>query len=148
MSAIGAARERGAGRRAGDRLLADRRVDDPVVPELLDEADVDAERAAEAALDADVLADQEHGLVAAHLLGTASRSACAIVSRRVAVSGVDIAEQLRGIGVGGVARELDGLVQLAFDVGVDRGGRVLGSCARSRAIGSRSFHAASSSFVR
>ena len=37
--------------------------------ELLGQAEVDAERAAEAALDADVLADQEDGLVAAHLLG-------------------------------------------------------------------------------
>ena len=52
----------------GDHLLADRRIDDSVVTELLRQAEVDAECAAEATLDADVLADQEDGLVAAHLL--------------------------------------------------------------------------------
>ena len=70
MSAIGRMPEHGrADRGAGDRLLADRRVDDPLVAELLDQAEVDAERAAEPSLDADVLADQEDRLVAAHLLG-------------------------------------------------------------------------------
>ena len=70
MSAIGRMPEHGgADRGAGDRLLADRRVDDAVVAELLDQAEVDAEGTAEAALDADVLADQEHALVGAHLLG-------------------------------------------------------------------------------
>ena len=58
-----------ADRGSRDRLLADRRIDDPFVAELLGEPEVDAERAAESALDPDVLADQEDVVVAAHLLG-------------------------------------------------------------------------------
>ena len=56
-----------AHRGAGDHLLADRRVDDAVIAELLRQPEVDAECTAEPTLDADVLADQEDGLVATHL---------------------------------------------------------------------------------
>ena len=44
------------------------RVDDPVTAEVLGKAEIDPESTAEAALDPDVLADQEHRLVAEHLL--------------------------------------------------------------------------------
>ena len=51
--------------RADDRRLRERRVDDAPRPELLLEAERHLERAA---VDADVLADDEHALVALHLL--------------------------------------------------------------------------------
>ena len=59
------ARDRGADRRADDRRLGERRVHHARLAELLEEAVGDLERAAERA---DVLADHEHALVAAHLL--------------------------------------------------------------------------------
>src|SRR5207247_8562020 len=59
------AHDRGAGAAADDRRLGERRVDHAPGPELL----LEAERHLEgAAVDADVLADHEHALVAAHLL--------------------------------------------------------------------------------
>ena len=57
--------DRGADRGADDRVLGQRRVEHPLGAELLHEAVGDLERAAEGA---DVLAEAEHGLVAAHLL--------------------------------------------------------------------------------
>src|SRR5262249_50775191 len=54
--------------RADDGRLRDRRVDDPALAELLDQAVGHLERAA---VDADVLAQQEHALVACHLLAEA-----------------------------------------------------------------------------
>src|SRR5436305_902102 len=56
--------DRRARARADDRRLGQRRVDHAPVPELLLEAERDLERAA---VDADVLADHEHALVAPHL---------------------------------------------------------------------------------
>ena len=48
----------------------ERRIDDPVLAELAEQA---VRREEHAALQADVLAEQDHRLVAAHLLGRASR---------------------------------------------------------------------------
>ena len=59
------AHQRGAGAAADDRGLGERRIDHPPRPELLLESERDLERAA---VDADVLADHEDALVAAHLL--------------------------------------------------------------------------------
>ena len=58
------AHDRGAGAAADDRRLREGRVDDAPGPELLLEAERDLEGSA---VDADVLADHEHALVAAHL---------------------------------------------------------------------------------
>jgi len=58
------AHDRRAGAAADDRRLRERRVDDAPGPELLLEPERDLEGAA---VDADVLADHEHALVAAHL---------------------------------------------------------------------------------
>src|SRR5439155_4379267 len=64
------AHDRGAGAAADDRRLRERRVDHAPRAELL----LEAERHLEgAAVDADVLADHEHALVAAHLLAEAVR---------------------------------------------------------------------------
>ena len=57
--------QRRAGRGADDRVLRDRRVADPLRPELVEQGAGDAERAP---VLADVLAQQEHALVADHLL--------------------------------------------------------------------------------
>ena len=64
------AHDRGAGAAADDRRLGERRVDHAPRAELLLEAERDLEGAA---VDADVLADHEHALVAAHLLAEAVR---------------------------------------------------------------------------
>src|SRR4051794_25241865 len=64
------AHDRGAGAAADDRRLRERRVDHAPRAELLLEAERDLEGAA---VDADVLADHEHALVAAHLLAEAVR---------------------------------------------------------------------------
>ena len=60
------AHERRADRGADDRRLGDRRVDDPLLAELVVQPFGDLERAA---VGADVLADDEDALVALHLLG-------------------------------------------------------------------------------
>src|SRR5207248_8720061 len=62
------AHDRGAGAGPDDRALRERGVDDAPRAELLLEAERDLEGTA---VDADVLADHEHALVAAHLLAEA-----------------------------------------------------------------------------
>ena len=63
------AEHRRADSRPCDRFFTDRRIDHPLVAELLHQAEVNAEGAAETALHPDVLANEKNFRIAAHFFG-------------------------------------------------------------------------------
>ena len=108
---------------AGEADLGDGRVEDALVAELVRQAQRDGEGAAEAAGDADVLADAEDALVAPHLLadGLAQRLGDAhlchvsyllpLARHRVSASA--------GCGIGAGFGEGDGVVDRCLHLGLD-----------------------------
>ena len=138
--------ERGAGATADDRDLGQRRVDDPPFAELLLETLRHLERSAEGA---DVLADQEDALVAAHLLAEPVRDRLQVgldghvglpEVRRVELFGLGedaVEDASSGSGSGLASARSTASSRSALHVGADLVVLVLGEARRSRAASAR-----------